>query len=223
MSDENLNKLWTTVGTVTCLYALNAWLLSQGANTLFSVALLDDRAVPGSYLAVFIVSAALAIVTYVGRRFLVAKSSLHWTKRFPTVALKSLNPTDGFTKGYQSFFLMAFFVLPLAAIIHFNHKVMRHGDVADKLEDTVYPHRLFYIPSLGNILKTNNYGNRYCMGQDLKQPEPCKRSTINQGGITWFPLVSPIFMIGVSLVSALYTLDYLAILFLRRRIWGKKA
>lgn len=183
--------------------------MSQGGAVLLPGALMDDRPVPGSYLGSFTVAVLLAAVLRVGREYLRGKENRHWSMRFPVVGLENLNPKHGLTLIYQGAFLGAFVILPMASLVHFSDKVIGHADVANRDTRAVFDDQVFYVEDLGDVLSIHNYGNRYCMGQDLNPTHLCKQTDDYQGGVTWFPLVSPTAMLLANAFANLYGLVFL--------------
>lgn len=183
--------------------------MSQGGSVLFPSTLLDYRPVPGSYFGIFVVSLLLAIVSRIGRQFQKGKEKRNWSQRFPVVGLKDLDSNDDLSRKYQGVFLFAFIGLPMLSLLHFNGKVLRHADVADRNTGSVYDNQPFYIADPKLVFSIGNYRNSFCMGQNLEPVQLCSKTDNYEGGITWFPLTSPIAMILVSIYSLTYALSYL--------------
>lgn len=204
MTNKNLTILWTAVGSLCFYYAANTWSMSQGGAVLFPGALIDTRPVPGSYLGAFVVSLLLMLTVRVGTAYLDGKRGRHWSLRFPIVALDKLSPKDGLSRLYQGAFLFLFVILPALSLVHFADKVIGHADIGDRETRAVFDNRVFYIESPGQLASLENYGNRYCMGQDLNRMHLCATNEDYQGGVTWFPLASPIAMLLLSAVAFVY-------------------
>ncbi len=109
MSDANLTRLWNVIGSINCLYALNTWIFSQGANPIFNIKILDDRPVPASYFGAIIVSSLLLLLIEIGKKYLKGKEVLLWSERFPTTYLNDVNPRDKLIKTYKGFFLLSLY------------------------------------------------------------------------------------------------------------------
>lgn len=220
MNNQNLRVLWTTLGAICFYITINMWSKSQGGSVLFPGVLIDDRPIPGSYLAVFVVAMLLFLVVRIGREYLKGKQQQYWTLRFPVVGLEDLLPKDGLTRWYQGVFLFAFVILPAISLVHFCDKVITHGDIADKQSAEVYKGEIFYISDLKQLFSLENYKNNYCMGQGLQPTKLfklCNKDDDNnyEGGVTWFPLISPLAMLLVSALSIFYALTYLIDVFRR--------
>ncbi|MDV5062349.1 hypothetical protein, partial [Vibrio diabolicus] len=156
-----------------------------------------------------IVSSLLLLLIKIGKEYLKGKEVLLWSERFPTTYLNDVNPRDKLIKTYKGFFLVVFILLPTLSIIHFNNKVISHGDIGYAKSNKVIVNNIFYIEKISDTWSKDNYLNRHCMGQDLKPPSLCIRSKENQGGITWFPLVSALLMVAVSFFATLSSLLFL--------------
>ena len=218
MTNKNLTVLWTVIGSACFYYAANTWSMSQGGRVLFPGALIDERDIPGSYLGSFIVAILLTALVAVGRSYLRGKERRHWSQRFPVVGLGDLSPKDSLSRWYQGVFLFAFIIVPMASLIHFSNKVVSHADVGDRETRTVYDNQVFYIDELSSVFSLGNYRNRYCMGRDLRPERLCSTDPDNdyQGGVTWFPVISPALMILVSAAAFLFSAQYVYLVVRRR-------
>ncbi|ELR67962.1 hypothetical protein C942_00270 [Photobacterium marinum] len=227
MNMSQLNKLWSLIGTATLFYAVNAYSVSQGVNPISKAVLLDDRPIPGSYLAIFIISVMMLILTAIGRVYARNYSMDNWASSIPIFGFERLDYRSKLARRYQGAFLFFFIIFPLFSIIHFNNKVIQHGDIADESKQIVSRHDVFYNPGWDIVFSSSNFFSNFCMGQDLpqysKSKNPCSKKKGQEGGVTWFIMISPLLMIGISLLVFFSVLDLILIIFFHRRIWLEKS
>lgn len=225
MTQAALTKLWTAVGAVLAFLTIDTWLLTQGGTSLFDAPVLDDREVPAAYFASLVIGALLALVCNIGRLFAKRSPEDRWYARLPVVWLDDLDAMSKEGRRYQIFFLAAFVVLPALSLAHFNDKVLGSGRVVStvtKADPKVVS--LFYIPPLSEILTFGIFRNAYCLGQDLDdfannsdgRAAPCRRTPNWPGGVTWFPIVSPLLMGGFTLWGWIATVRLIRLLSVRQ-------
>lgn len=217
MSTTNIARLWSFLGPITFFYTLNCWIATTKSTPPFSLALPDTRPVIAAYLGCFVVSLLLTVVSLLGYKFAKRSKSEHWSLRVPVILLEDLNPQSYATKTYQSIFIFAFVVLPMLSILHFNNWVLSRADVHDKRVEQTHKKSPYYFPKDLSVLSGDLYKNEFCMGQDLKGDQPCKRTDKDayDGGVTWFPLYSPILMQFFSIVGLFAAATFLVQLFKR--------
>jgi hypothetical protein len=170
MSPAQLRKLWTVVGTILVFYSLNAWLVSQGVNSIFKVALVDSRPRFESLFAIPACSVLLILLCHIGLAYARAVSADFWHARMPVVWLDDLDTGTLNGKLYQGFFAVVFLLVPGAALIHFLQKVASTNLVRDG--QTLNAHFFDWVP-----LK-ELYAHSYALGNGVETGTPPKVSTV---------------------------------------------
>ncbi len=228
MDSKALTQIWTAIGVVLVFLTVDTWLLTQGGTALFSAPVLDKRPVCASYYGVLSIAPLLIALSKIGRTFAARSRADAWHARIPVVGLEGVDTASKEGRRYQCFFLLAFTVLPLFSLVHFNDKVFNVGRVAkvakeQPLELDLSPFR--YVPSAGEFLTFRVLGNDYCLGQNLsafdrdkaKTSDPCHRTAKWAGGVTWFPVISPLAVLALTAWACVSVGSFLAVLFRRAR------
>lgn len=99
---------------------------------LFKVAMIDEREVPNAYFSIIICGVLLTVLAIIGRAYARKSVSLPRFARWPVVGLEDLDFSSWSARIYQSFFLLVFVVVPLAAVIHFWDELTKYGAIFRK-------------------------------------------------------------------------------------------
>lgn len=118
MTSQQMSKVWMVVSLGLLYYALNSYLVTQGAAPIFSATLIVSNRVPAAMLGIPICSILLLISSLIGIDF-ARKNGPAWADRIPLVGFEQINTMATEAKAYQGFMLAVLSFLPAASLIHF--------------------------------------------------------------------------------------------------------
>ena len=187
---------------------------------MLPINLFANSPLPVAYVATFVLSVGLMALIFVGKRFARLNSNRLWVYKVPLVFVDEPVTADRYTKVYQLIVLFCFVLVPLWALVHCNNKVISHADIAHRESREIYNNDIFFFPDKDKHPEYRIFNNEFCMGQNLNRKTGCKSTKGESVSVEWYPLVSPLAMIVLSLVAFFGVIDYLTILCLNRRCWG---
>jgi hypothetical protein len=118
MTSQQMSKVWTVVSLGLLYYALNSYLVTQGAAPIFSATLIISNRVPAAMLGSPICSILLVLSSLIGIDF-ARKNGPAWADRIPLVGFEQIDTTAREAKAYQGVMLAVLSFLPAGALIHF--------------------------------------------------------------------------------------------------------
>ncbi|WP_195820667.1 hypothetical protein [Roseobacter sp. MH60115] len=202
MTQQHLQKLWTLFGTILVFYSVNTWLSSQGANAILNVKILDERPVIGALIAIPICSVLLFILARVGLQFAKGSHSRKWQNRMPLVWLEGLDTDSKAGKSYQAFFLLIFILIPIVSLMHFLRKVMS-ADVVN-LADRSTVVSAWHMVDWELLMFGPYWNDAYRIGETITPNTASLENTV-----TWFPMIQPIILVALVVVSSGAALRFL--------------
>lgn len=130
MGLDALTRLFGITGSFVSLYALSAWVLSQGGTQLSAVPGLEPGApAQSAYFAIIVVGFVLLATSIIGITHLHRPTGkTGW--RFPIVGLGDTeieNPRAWSVRLYVLFLVLVFFILPAVALRHLNDRLAQVG------------------------------------------------------------------------------------------------
>jgi hypothetical protein len=179
MKAAHYAKLWTQFGKYLVIIALATWSIVQGGPELFGASPLGKRPVIAALFGIVVCAPLLALVARIGSRFAAQNPAALWPGRIPVSFLKGLDVSTRDGKIYQSFFLVAFAVIPAAALLHFL-RVVLNSKITERGGQTDIGHF-----DLGHIDWC--FCDRYRIGED--------------DGVTYFPVVEPALLLLLCFVA----------------------
>jgi hypothetical protein len=177
MSLSGLVRVWSYLGALLALYATGTWIILQGGKSFADVPGLEGRApVTSAFEAVGIIGLLLGILCGVGIRHM-RQAQAAGKPLLPVVAIAELGPHEMRSwsmRLYQGFFVLAFLVLPAAAIYKLNNDVLERGVLWHNGD-----------PALGGITLKNAFAlTRGTSEQDAKE-YACRNEVTREEGYTW--------------------------------------
>jgi hypothetical protein len=188
MSPTQLKRLWAVIGTILVFYSLNAWLVSQGVNSIFKVTLLDSRPRFESLFAIPVCSVLLILLCHIGLVHARVGRAKVWHARLPVVGLDDLDTGTLTGKLYQAFFAVVFLLVPVAGLIHFLQKVASINLVRDG--QILSAHFFDRVP--WNEL----YAHSYALANGVETGTPPKVSIV-----AFWPDGEPILFLGLVVLA----------------------
>lgn len=119
MTQKHLNLLWATVGPVLLYWSLNTWIVMQDGLPVLDVGLLRDDRVGAHVVALDVCPVLLLLTASIALAHALASHSPRISARLPVVGFDDLDHAKTSARLYQGFFVLAFLVLPTAALVHF--------------------------------------------------------------------------------------------------------
>lgn len=192
MTQQHLVRLWQVVGLVCTLYALNAWLVGQGASAVFDLVLIEKRKVGAQLVALVVVALLLMLTAQIG--IIHARRSHHiaWHARQPLVWLEGLDTGSVEGRCYQAFWLVLLVLIPLAALVYFTHVVL-DGEVAHVRQSSVEIIGPLDRVDASAFWRSLSGSHEFRLGDG---PVGAER------GVTWFPMIQPA-LLATLLLGAL--------------------
>jgi hypothetical protein len=125
MTQHQLAKLWAVVSVALLYYALNSWLVSQGANEIFEAKLvLSSSRLATAMIAILICSFLLIGASLVGLLY-ASRATGPWHNKIPVFGFGSINTSSREGIGFQGVMLTVFSLLPALSLIHFWQVFLR--------------------------------------------------------------------------------------------------
>lgn len=215
MSKEQLEKAWAFLAIIILFYALNTWLSSQGAETIFNVKLLNPKRVPGAYFGILVCAPLLILLCWVGILYQRRHHRGSKWSGIPPLGIGHLDVSKIEAKIFLALQLALFVVVPALSLLHFAGIVNKAWVCAREYSNSppqIKDYGQFKLPEKGYW-----WADRYRLdGWDTKS-EKCT------GGATFFPFVSPlilIFLCGAAFISSAYYLALLMGFFGRSALGG---
>ena len=157
--------------------------MSQGANPILDVELLDDRPRLEALFAILVTAPLLILLTIVGIAHARAVDRQGWHARLPVVWLDGVDTRTAGGRAYQAVFLVLFVLLPALALLHFANKVAGATVVRRSDGATLGPFDL--VPAY------NPFDDPYRIGDTPDASE----------GVSWYPVIEPI-LLAILVLSA---------------------
>lgn len=198
MRKSDYAKLWTAVGIVVCFISLNAWIASQGGRPMFSQGIIEERLVLSALLAIPFVAILLALEAEIGIRHARRSRRTVWHGRLPVVWLTGLNTSSREGQLYQGFFLFAFILIPLAALVHF----------VDESFEAVVLHRA--SGAVGTLRHPPGGEGFWGFGDDFRIGTHAVASDM----VTWWPVWGPVIF-GLLILLAIWRVAVLIVAIFR--------
>ena len=193
MNDIQLCKVWTVLGLFISVFTLDSWMRTQGLDPLFGSSLPHNQR-PASAIFRFVVIVVLAplhlytAITYSKRQV----GSFH--NKVPIAFFVSLDTKATEAKIFQSLMYFALHIFPVLGVIHFYRLILAsvyvlQADCRMGIEDRAF--------SVWTLPATYVWDNGYRLGD-------CE-------GVTFFPLIQPVFFTLLALALLLMNLHFLRI------------
>src|ERR1700730_161983 len=92
MTSQQMGKLWSVVSLFLLYYAVNSFLVTQGANAVFGPNLIMTTRVPAAFIAIPFCSFLLIMSSLIGIDF-ARRSGPRWADRVPVVGFDRIDTT----------------------------------------------------------------------------------------------------------------------------------
>lgn len=199
MNAAHLTRLWTAVGLLLLFYALNSWIAGQGGQPILDAKLIVNEPVTSALIALVICPPLLVVLCWVGILFArLPDTGTGWHQRLPVIGLPGLLTGSIEGRLYQAFFLLVMIGLPCAALIYFLTQVLsarvfqQPGGAELGVLDPVDLHTLW---------SGAYWDDGYRLGESLEK------------SVTWFPVVEPIVIGIILLITTAHVIAFLWNLF----------
>jgi hypothetical protein len=190
MTQQQVAKLWSIVSLALLYYALNSWLVSQGANEIFEAKLvLSSSRLATAMIAILICCSLLIGTSLVGLLY-ASRADRRWHNRIPLFGFDSIDTSSREGKSYQVAMLTIFSLLPTLSLIHF-WRVFLSGKVVTTGQPPRLASNIFDVTALIGF----NDPARIC---DDLAPGPVLECA---KGTTFFPLIEPVVWAAVTAVA----------------------
>jgi hypothetical protein len=210
MSRNQLGKVWSFLAILLLFYALNTWLSSQSAPTVFNVKLLNTNRVPGAYFGILVCAPLLILLCFVGILYRSRHCIGSRWNGIPPVGIGTLDVSKIEGKIFLVVQIALFVVIPALSLVHFANIVTESRVCAREYDNPSPPPKsLPEIENYGQFKFPEKglwFGDRYRLDGWDRISKKCS------GGITFFPFVSPlclIFLCGTAFISTVYYLGSL--------------
>jgi hypothetical protein len=206
MSPAHLSRLWLITGTVTLYFAVNSWLVTQGAAPILDINLLVERPVPAAVIGLPIVAVLLGLQCALGLRYVEVAPGAHWAARLPVVGLTDLDTRSREGRIYQGAFLLGFILIPTASLVHFWRKIAAAKVIGAKQD------MLFAPLDIGALAEV--HACRACDAPYRIATHATEAAAMREAGVEWYPVAEPVVFACLSLLA------FVQVYRLLRRVFG---
>ncbi len=201
MNSDHLARLWGIVGAVLFYVAANSAIVFVGGEPILDIDLIYETRAPVQIIALHLLPVLIIAQCAIGRRYAANNSAKTWAERIPVIGLSDLDFSKREVRLYQSIFLFAFILLPLAVEVHFLYQLK---DLWVIPRDDGSESRI--IAAFQGELGSFSFPDDSHLTSDKRTPEDGEY-------VTWFPVLSPV-LVGIGGVASLVmTLSYLRALY----------
>ena len=123
MDQQHLSKLYSSVGIVALVIAVNTWIQIQGGETILSMPLLSKEHPAAALYGLVLVGALLALTAIVGLVHAMRHGTC-WHERAPLVWLAGLRTGTAEGRLFQAALLILLIALPAISLVKFWDAVM---------------------------------------------------------------------------------------------------